>query len=74
MGSSTIATKKAPNVPRPPSIAVSGTCDPLRLKLPGIFHIGVPSADCGRPVSGRSLRRRMTEMCATVNESVAPKE
>ncbi len=56
----------------PPSTARIGTSSPNILSVPGECHIGVPSGVSGRSLSGLSLRNRITEMWATVNESVAP--
>ena len=63
---SAITTIQAENVPRPPRTAVSGSSTPRKRKLKGGFQ--------PRLTSGKRWRNRSTEMCATVNESMAPNE
>ena len=58
-------TTNASRVPRPPTIANSGTSLPRTLRLSGARN--------GMSGSGLRSRSAITEACAIVNESIAPK-
>ena len=61
---STVTVTNARNVPSPPTTANSGSSRPPIRSVPGPRY--------GRARSGSSLRSRITDRCAIVNDSIAP--